>query len=206
MATLPFGGGLGRSGHGIPGVLTHLLQEFDWRPVDGDLGRLGVDMGIIGIVVFSWLLIAGVMDAFRNMKELRDTPLAIVGVPAGAMFMIAVGIMPTGSPFLAIPNGALLWFFLGALDRLTLEYRRLESLAPDEVKSNEMFTSFIQPRRTRLLFNQEKSDPTQQPASRIRIGKPAQTVKRFLFTRSDHTQPVVPPRKKNLRRPHFPPH
>lgn len=206
MATLPFGGGLGRSGHGIPGVLTHLLQEFDWRPVDGDLGRLGVDMGIIGIVVFSWLLIAGVMDAFRNMKELRDTPLAIVGVPAGAMFMIAVGIMPTGSPFLAIPNGALLWFFLGALDRLTLEYRRLESLAPDEVKSNEMFTSFIQPRRTRLLFNQEKSEPTQQPASRIRIGKPAQTVKRFLFTRSDHTQPVVPPRKKNLRRPHFPPH
>jgi hypothetical protein len=185
-------------------MLSYLTQEFDWRPVDGDLGRLGVDTGVFGLVVFFWLLIAGAMDAFRNMKELRDTPLAIVGVPAGAMFMIAVGIMPTGSPFLAIPNGALLWFFLGALDRLTQEYRRLEALAPDEVKSNEMFTSFIQPRRTLLLYNQDKTLPAPQATPRIRIIKPAQAVKRFLFSRSGHPQPVVPERKKNARRLFFP--
>ncbi|HTH47436.1 MAG TPA: hypothetical protein VMB21_08000, partial [Candidatus Limnocylindria bacterium] len=42
MLELPFGGGLGRSGHGLPAVLSSLTREFDWHPVDGDLGRLGV--------------------------------------------------------------------------------------------------------------------------------------------------------------------
>ncbi len=195
LMSLPFGGGLGRSGHGLPAVLSNLTREFDWRPVDGDLGRLGVEMGFLGITVFFWLLIAGVLDAFRNMKELRDTPLAIVGVPAGAMFMIAVGIMPTGSPFLAIPNGALLWFFLGALDRLTLEYRKLEKLAPEDVKTNAMFVSFIQTRKTRLLFNDGKPEAVQQVTSRIRAIRPPAPKKRFLFQREQPEAKPLPPRE-----------
>ena len=195
MLQLPFGGGLGRSGHGLPAVLSSLTRDFDWRPVDGDLGRLGVEMGIVGVVVFFWLLIAGALDAFRNMKELRDTPLAIVGVPAGAMFMIAVGIMPTGSPFLAIPNGALLWFFLGALDRLTIEYRKLEKLAPEDVKSNAMFVSFIETRKTRLLFSDDKAKPVQQVTTRIRTMKPVATVKRFLFRRDQPESKPAPVRE-----------
>lgn len=205
LADLPFGGGLGRSGHGLPGVLSYLTQQFDWRPVDGDLGRLAVDTGILGLIMFFWLLIAGAIEAFRNMKELRDTPLAIVGVPAGAMFMIAVAIMPTGSPFLAIPTGALLWFFLGALDRLTLEYRRMEAVAPNEVRSNEMFVSFIQPRKARLLFADEKEPEMPVITPRIRVIKPAQPAKRFLFRRSDHQLPVVPPSKKAPGRLRLPP-
>lgn len=195
MMEMPFGGGLGRSGHGLPAVLANLTREFDWKPVDGDLGRLGVEMGILGIVVFFWLLIAGALDAFRNMKELRDTPLAIVGVPAGAMFMIAVGIMPTGSPFLAIPNGALLWFFLGALDRLTIEYRKLEKLAPEDVKSNAMFVSFIETRKTRLLFTDEKSKSPQQVTTRVRAMKPITAAKRFLFRRDQPEIKAAPARK-----------
>jgi len=42
-------------------------------------------MGIVGVVVFLLVLIAGALDAFRNMKELPTHPWPCVGVPAGAM-------------------------------------------------------------------------------------------------------------------------
>lgn len=196
----PLGGGLGRSGHGLPASLASKLQGVELRMVDGDMGRLAVDMGLVGIFVFVGLLTAAVMDAFRNMKGLRDTPLTVVGVPAGAMFMIAVVTVPTGSPFLSIPNGALLWFFLGALERLTLEYRKLEARAPEMARSDAMFVSFIQPRKTKMLFAEEKPGPSAPAAPRFRIAALAQPKKRFLFTRSATERTPAPAKKIPARR------
>ncbi len=198
----PFGGGLGMSGHGVPFALINQLGGFRFRGVDGDIGRLGVDMGIIGIGVFLWLLIAGALDAYRNMKQLRDTPLTIVGVPAGAMFIIAVIIMPTGSPFLAIPGGALLWFFLGALERLTVEYRKLEAITPETVKTDAMFISFIQPPKTRLLFSEDKVETKKAAAAapRARVIQTAPVTRRFLFSRTDAENKALSDRRAAFRR------
>ena len=198
----PFGGGLGMSGHGVPFALLNQLGGFQFRGVDGDIGRLGVDMGIAGIIVFLWLLIAGALDAYRNMKELRDTPLTIVGVPAGAMFIIAVIIMPTGSPFLAIPGGALLWFFLGALERLTVEYRKREAITPETVRTDAMFISFIQPPKTRLLFSEDKAESKKAAAAapRARVIQTAPVTRRFLFSRTDAEDKALAARRAALRR------
>jgi hypothetical protein len=194
----PLGGGIGRSGNGIPFVLVSMFSNFEFRQIDGEMGRLIVDLGIIGIAAYSYLMLSGAADAVRNMSKLRDTPLAVVGVPAGAMFLIATSIIFTGSPFLAIPSGPLFWFFLGALERLTQEYRKIEAVAPGQARFSDMFVSFIQPPRQRLLFTPASeagpgsataervdipSDPSTGPASRFSTRRPSTTGKRFLYRR-----------------------
>jgi hypothetical protein len=120
----PLGGGLGRSGHGLPAALGYLAGQYKWRPIDGDIGRVAVDFGIIGLVAFSAMFIAGTRDSFLWMKQLRGTELDTVAVIAGAMFVTAFISFPTGSPFLAIPMGAIIWFHLGALNRLYDDHKR----------------------------------------------------------------------------------
>ncbi|MBN9690127.1 MAG: hypothetical protein J0M24_07800 [Verrucomicrobia bacterium] len=120
----PLGGGLGRSGHGLPAALGYLAGRYKWRPVDGDIGRVAVDFGIIGLVAFSAMFISGTRDSFLWMKQLRGTELDTVAVIAGAMFVTAFISFPTGSPFLAIPMGAIIWFHLGALNRLYDDHKR----------------------------------------------------------------------------------
>jgi hypothetical protein len=161
LVNYPLGGGLGRSGNGIPFVLVGMFSNFDFRAIDGEAGRLVVDMGIVGMIVYCYLIISGSADAIRNMSKLRDTPLSVIGVPAGAMFLIAVSTIFTGSPFLAIPSGPLFWFFLGALERLTQEYGKLEAAAPGQAKFSDMFVSFIQPPRQRLLFTPSSNSGAQ---------------------------------------------
>ena len=183
----PLGSGLGRSGNGIPFVLVRRLSNFEFRGVDGEVGRLVVDMGLIGIAVYAYLMISGAADAIRNMSKLRDTPLAVVGVPAGAMFLIALSIVFTGSPFLSIPTGPLFWFFLGALERLTQEYRKMEATAPGQARFSDMFVSFIQPARRRLLFNPTPAAAGAPPAAVAAGLNPAKKApgptKRFLYRR-----------------------
>jgi hypothetical protein len=187
LTEYPLGGGLGRSGNGIPFVLVRIAFEsnFEFRGIDGEIGRLVVDMGLIGLIVYSYMMIAGAIDAIRNMSKLRDTPLAVVGIPAGAMFLIALTIVFTGSPFLAIPAGPLFWFFLGALERLTQEYRKMEAAAPGQARFSEMFISFIRPAKRRLLFNPTPGDGL---APAIAVGstsarKAPTSSKRFLYRR-----------------------
>lgn len=138
----PFGGGLGRSGHGVPAIMGRLVKDFDWRPVDGDLGRLAVDMGIVGLVVFFLALIMGGITAFKMLKDLRDSSLATVALPAGSWFLISAICMPIGSPFLSIPVGPLTWFFLGSLLRLHEEYTQGPRPGSLPIR-NERLASFI---------------------------------------------------------------
>lgn len=187
----PLGGGVGRSGNGIPFVLVRMFAWFDFRGIDGEVGRLVVDMGLLGLIVYAYLMLSGASDAIRNMSKLRDTPLSVIGVPAGAMFLIALSIVFTGSPFLAIPSGPLFWFFLGALEKLTQEYRKLEAAAPGQARFSDMFVSFIQPPRQRLLFTpsseagpQRLEIPTPESAKSRFSNRPASTsTKRFLYRR-----------------------
>lgn len=142
LTTYPMGGGLGRSGQGIPYVLGAMFQAFELRGTDGDLGRIVADFGIMGLVAFGALFWAGVAASIRWIRQFRGSPMLTVAICSGAMFCIAVVNVSTGSPFLAIPNGPLVWFFLGAMCRLASEYDRLQATDPAALQRDPRFVPF----------------------------------------------------------------
>lgn len=129
----PLGGGLGRSGHGVPFILGRFVSPWEVRSTDGDFGRIMADYGLAGLVGFGILFGAGVVAAVRWMKKFRDTPLQTLSLCAGNMFIIAVINVGTGSPFLAIPTGALVWFLMGSMSRLADIHAELLRRSPETV-------------------------------------------------------------------------
>lgn len=128
----PLGGGLGRSGHGVPWIFRNILPYWDMRGTDGDLGRIIADFGIPGLICFGALFYSATAACLRWMRNFRDSPLHTVVVCAGANFILAVLTVVTGSPFLGIPGGAVSWFMLGAISRLATLHGTLQSQAPGE--------------------------------------------------------------------------
>jgi hypothetical protein len=143
LSDLPLGGGLGRSGHGVPYIFNSILPPWDVRLVDGDLGRIAVDFGIPGLCFFAALFFAGIRDSLRWMLRFRNTSLQIFSICAGAVFVIAVINVGTGSPFLGVPGGALTWFFLGAMSRLANLHTLLAKTNPDAVWSDPRLIPFF---------------------------------------------------------------
>ncbi len=94
----PIGGGLGRSGHGIPVVVYSYIPRFNLRTTDGDIGRLVSDMGIFGLVVYVVMLHAGVSDSIRGLWTLRESNLAAIASPIGVSFIRGLAQVVTGSP------------------------------------------------------------------------------------------------------------
>ncbi len=174
----PLGGGLGRSGHGLPAALGYLCLRFKWKPVDGDIGRVAVDFGVFGLVAFAAMFIAGTQDSFLWMKELKGTELDTAAVTAGAMFVTAFISFPTGSPFLAIPMGAIIWFYLGALNRL---YDDHKAHLPTTVRPGAEAASppGLSP----------GPEPVQNPKARLRLPPPAKVAHSVRPT----GQPAKPP-------------
>jgi hypothetical protein len=188
--TAPLGSGLGTSSHGVPMFLLGQLAG-KLRPIDGDFGKLVVDMGILGLVTFLRMMWIGVRDAFMWMSRLRDTPLSVISLPAGIFFVVAASNFPTGSPFLGIPFGAILWFFLGALGRLTADYdRMIKDGDTQSAAFQEKFLSFITPKRERLLYSDDGTvegpitvtSPVAQRRAQAQREQP-RSGKRFLYYR-----------------------
>lgn len=119
-----FGGGLGRSGHSVPMFLAGRINFTAYEPADGDLGRLMIEMGIIGMFAFGAVMWQCLKLVHRSLEELRDTEVSTVGLASGGCVVMAVISIPSGSPFLGIPMGALVWFFVGTLQKLTEEQRK----------------------------------------------------------------------------------
>jgi hypothetical protein len=116
------GGGLGRSGYSVPSFLPARLGFNDFSSADGDLGRLIIEMGILGMVFFGQLIVVTVRETLRSLKRLADTPYSTVALASAACIVMAIGTFPSGSPFLGIPMGTLVWFFVGTLMKLSDEY------------------------------------------------------------------------------------
>jgi len=143
LSELPLGGGLGRSGHGVPYIFGSILPPWDVRLVDGDLGRIAVDFGIPGLVFFGALFFVGIRESVRWMLRFRNTSLQILSICSGAVFVIAVVNVGTGSPFLGVPGGALTWFFLGAMSRLANLQSLLAKTNPAAVWSDPRLIPFF---------------------------------------------------------------
>lgn len=108
------GGGLGRSTTGLPSFLYHLMDQYDVWGVDGDLGRLMAETGIVGTLTMAWLFSCVVRDAFGLLRRQRETSAGTLSLGAVVCFLVTLVTFPVGSPFLGIPMGALTWFLLGA--------------------------------------------------------------------------------------------
>jgi hypothetical protein len=139
----PLGGGLGRSGHGMAATLLSRLERYEIRGVDGDIGRLVVDMGICGLVVYVVLLHAGLSDSIRWLWKMRNSNMAAIASPIGAIFILALAQVITGSPYLGIPGGMLVWILFGGLRRMVEEYEQLEKMEGGGVEDLPQFVSFI---------------------------------------------------------------
>jgi hypothetical protein len=116
----PIGHGLGKSGYSVPFFLVGRAGYSDWKTVDGDLGALMIEMGAIGLILFGRVLWAAAKTVYDTLIQLRDSPVASIGLACAACIVIAIMIFPIGSPFLGIPTGALTWFFLGTLQKLAV--------------------------------------------------------------------------------------
>lgn len=123
MLENPFGGGLGRSGYSVPFFLFKMMP-IETYTADGDLGRLLIEMGAVGVLFFGNILWAAGQLIYRSLTQLRGTSVDAVALASGACFLMGVGSLPSGSPFIGIPMGALTWFFLGTLQKLADEYRQ----------------------------------------------------------------------------------
>ncbi len=153
----PFGTGLGSSSHGVPMFLMARMKSS--RPIDGDLGHMAVDMGILGLASLFWLFYHCSRSAFSWMKRLRDTSITVVALPSGIFMILSLFSFPIGTPFLGIPYGTLLWFFLGALSRMCLEYEKAVSSGVTSVsRFQEKFTSFIATPKLVPLFRPSQVD------------------------------------------------
>jgi hypothetical protein len=148
----PLGGGLGRSGHGVPFSFGGLFRDFEFRSTDGDIGRVMADFGLPGIVVYVVLLYSATTDALRWMWRLRDSNLSVIAAPAGSMLLLALAQVFTGSPFLGIPAGMLVWIMFGGLRRLVEEYERKAATEGDAVEDLPEFVSFISRKKIASVY------------------------------------------------------
>lgn len=159
LSKYPLGDGLGRSGHGVPVIFYGMHRDFEFRGIDGDTGRMAVDMGFPGLIIFVALAVVGLTDSFTWMRKLRGSPLGLVGLPAGAMFILAALQLSYGSPFLGIPGGMLLWFFLGSMRRLVEDYDKYVKVAgQDAADAAPEFVSFITQSGVLPLYKQNQKD------------------------------------------------
>lgn len=167
----PIGGGLGRSGHGIPAVLYSRIERFDLRTTDGDIGRLIIDMGICGLVLYVVMLHAGLSDSIRWLWKLRESNLAAIASPIGVIFILGLAQVITGSPYLGIPAGMLIWILFGGLRRMVEEYDKLAKTEGEGVEDLPQFVSFIQrPQMAGLYGSPVKATSASLPEPRASAG------------------------------------
>lgn len=152
MLEYPLGGGLGRSGHGVPFSFAGIFQDFEFRPTDGDIGRVMADFGLPGMVVYVVLMYSATADAIRWMWRLRDSNLSVIAAPAGSMLLLSLAQVFTGSPFLGIPAGMLVWIMFGGLRRMVEEYEQKAAIEGDAVEDLPEFVSFITRKKIASVF------------------------------------------------------
>lgn len=114
----PLGQGLGHATHGVPVILSYLIALYKASPIDGDFGHAAVDFGIIGMVAYSVMMIRATQDGMRWAKALKDTNAETVGIISAALFVVSLPAFITGSPFLHVPTGAIIWYYIGGLNRI----------------------------------------------------------------------------------------
>jgi len=114
----PLGGGLGRSTHGVPIILSYLVSRYKPTLIDGEMGHAAADLGLVGLVVYLGMIIRAVQDSIFWAKSLKGSASESDAIITAALWVVTVPSFVTGAPFLHVPTGAILWCYIGALNRI----------------------------------------------------------------------------------------
>lgn len=120
LAEYPFGIGLGRTGIGVPFVITRSYPRDYFVFTDGDIGRAAVELGIFGTIVLALIVFMIVRYLPWAMQKLRGTTSEDLALGAGALVLSAAVVLLIGSPFSSSPHGIIWWFFFGGLLKLAM--------------------------------------------------------------------------------------
>jgi hypothetical protein len=120
VADQPLGFGLGRSGVGVPFQIFQSMPQGFFRGSDGDIGRAGVELGAVGLMLLALLIVGLLPYAARSARRLRGTPSEPLAVGMGALIVSTGLVLLIGSPLTSAPHGTIWWFCLGALLKLGL--------------------------------------------------------------------------------------
>lgn len=118
------GGGLGKSTYSVPSFLSARVAYRDYKPSDGDLGRLMIETGVPGLIFFGWVLFVAVRSVLGWLHRFQNTPVSTVALACAGCVVMALASFPSGSPFLGIPMGAMVWFFVGTMQKLFEQHER----------------------------------------------------------------------------------
>ena len=113
----PLGGGLGKSGF-LPMFLANRVDYDNFVGADGDLGKLFIELGLPGFVVFGWLFFISCKVNWQYIRRFGRSPIGGLVLAAAINFYLSVLFFPIGSPYIGIPLGMLVWFFFGASQKL----------------------------------------------------------------------------------------
>jgi len=159
----PLGGGLGKTGFS-PAFLLNRSGYSDYLAPDGDLGRLMVEFGVLGIILFGRLSWNVAKLMFDTVKATKDLPSGSLILAAATNLWISIAFVGVGSPFVGIPMGVLVWFFVGAAQRL-----------------REIETAELPAHRQDFHLVGVRSQAHPQPASAVLATPQQPPVRRFLF-------------------------
>jgi hypothetical protein len=127
----PLGLGLGRTGVGVPFMVTSSMPPDYFVFSDGDTGRAAVEMGVLGIF---WLavVVAGLLPRLAIVaRQLSHGPAADLAMGIGALGLSTAVVILIGSPLSAVPHAVIWWFLFGALVRLGALYARSSEAAAE---------------------------------------------------------------------------
>lgn len=117
----PFGLGLGRTGIGVPwGLGLNVPADF-FVFSDGDIGRAAVELGILGLVVLSFIIFGLLPTMLRAARKVIRSDANDLSLGIGALVLSTGLVILIGSPLSTAPHAMIWWFLFGALVGLAIK-------------------------------------------------------------------------------------
>jgi hypothetical protein len=121
LASNPLGIGLGRTGVGVPFIITSKLPRDYFVFSDGDIGRASVEMGVFGILSLGIVIFLIVRFLPMGLRVVLPSDSSrYVGLAIGPLILSTALAILIGSPLSSIPHGLIWWFLFGALIKLAM--------------------------------------------------------------------------------------
>jgi hypothetical protein len=114
LASNPLGAGLGVATVGA----RHFVSLDKMQLVESYLGVLAVEMGVPGLLVGSWLLVAIVFSVLRGWRHVGGSPVAVIWYGLAAYVLVIVAIVPVSAAIEYSPTNSYFWLALGLVFRL----------------------------------------------------------------------------------------
>jgi hypothetical protein len=118
LDTDPLGIGLGRSGVGVPFRIFQSMPQNFFRGGDGDLARVAVELGLVGIALLLVVAIGVIPLVTAASRRLVRTDSDDAAMGIGPIVLSTTVLLLIGSPLTSTPQGIVWWFAAGAILKL----------------------------------------------------------------------------------------